>query len=261
MLNFTLVCACFAFMAVAGLFAQPANPPAFEVASVKPSSPKTVFIGVFTHPGGRITIENYTLLMLMEEAFSVHPFQISGGTGWIHEIRYNIEAKPPASSLSSKVNPPYSKAPPNDEQRQMLRTLLADRFKLVYHRETKEGPVYLLSKGNQNLKLSEAKNKEAFPWVGSINNGILSGNGIAGINASMQLLAARLSPHLGRPVLDQTGLVGSFDFKFEYVSEEPRPDVISSILTSVKGLGLKLEAVKGPVETIVIDHIEKPSEN
>ena len=66
---------------------------------------------------------------------------------------------------------------------------------------------------------------------------------------------------LDRPVLDQTGLKGSYDFKFEYAPDDPRPDIISSIFASVQGIGLKLEAAKGPVETIVIDHAEKPSAN
>ena len=77
----------------------------------------------------------------------------------------------------------------------------------------------------------------------------------------MALLAARLSMSLRRTVLDQTGLKGSFDFKFEYPSDDPHPDVISSIFASVQGIGLKLEAAKGPVETIVIDRAEKPSAN
>ena len=74
-------------------------------------------------------------------------------------------------------------------------------------------------------------------------------------------LAWRLSRYVQRPVLDKTGLSGSFDFLVPYPSEDPRPDVISMILTTVQGLGLKLESSRGPVETIVIDHAEKPSSN
>jgi uncharacterized protein (TIGR03435 family) len=84
---------------------------------------------------------------------------------------------------------------------------------------------------------------------------------MAGINASMQLLAERLMRYLGRPVMDQTGIKGSFDFKYEYVSDDPHPDVVSTILTSVEAVGLKLEASNGQVERIVIDHAEKPSPN
>ena len=246
----------------AGLFGQTAvSPPAFEVASVKPASPESRSIALSTYPGGRITVSLYTLQMLIEEAFDVQSFQVSGGPRWINDDRYDIVAKPPASSKSSKANPPSPKAPPNDEQRQMLQTLLADRFQLKFHRETKEGPVYILGKGSKKLKLQDPKNGDDYPWAGSIGGGGISGDGLAGINISMPLLATRLSWYLRRPVLDRTGLKGSYDFKFEYAPDDPRPDIISSIFASVQGIGLKLEAAKGPVETIVIDHAEKPSAN
>ena len=84
---------------------------------------------------------------------------------------------------------------------------------------------------------------------------------MAGINESMEDLAKRLSPYLGRPVLDRTGLSASFDFRSEYLSDDVRPDVITVILASVQDLGLKLRASKGPVDGIVIEHAEKPSAN
>ena len=79
----------------------------------------------------------------------------------------------------------------------------------------------------------------------------------------MPQLAARLSRHLQRPVLDETGLIGSFDFKFDYSHDDPKSeeDFIASIVASVQGIGLRLKSDKGPVETIVIDHVEKPSAN
>jgi uncharacterized protein (TIGR03435 family) len=242
-------------IAAARLVGQTASgQPAFEVASVKPADPQGRMIALFTYPGGRITVSLYTLQMLIEEAFDVQSFQVSGGPRWINDDRYDIVAKPPASSKSSKANPPSPKAPLNDEQRQMLQTLLADRFQLKFHRATKEGPVYLLVKGSKDLKLQGAKNKDDYPWAGATD-------GLAGINISMPLLATRLSMYLRRPVLDQTGLTGSYDFKFEYPSDDQRPDVISSIFASLQGIGLKLEAAKGPVKNIVIDHAEKPSAN
>jgi uncharacterized protein (TIGR03435 family) len=255
-----------AVLALPGLFAQPApDSPAFEVASVKPSGPQSKTLGIYTFPGGRLTAENRTLQNLMEEAFGVQAFQISGGANWVREDRYDIDARPAASSKSNKANPPYPKAPPNDEQRQMLQSLLTDRFQLKYHRETREGPVYLLVKSKKELKIKDAKDKDDYPWVGGIPGGIpggmITGNGIAGINISMPLLATRLSRYLERPVLDQTGIEGSFDFKSEYVSDDPHPDVTNSILISIQALGLKLESSRGPVETIVIDHAEKPSAN
>lgn len=251
-----------AAVAPAELLAQPAAAvPAFEVASVKPASPQDRVIALSTYPGGRITASLYTLEMLIEEAFDVQKFQVSGGPHWIQVDRFDIEAKPPASSPSSKANPPYPKAPPNAEQRQMLAALLADRFQLRFHRETREGPVYLLVRGSQALKLQKAEDSNAFPWAGRVGGGDASENGLAGANISMPQLAMRLSGFLRRQVLDRTSLDGSFDFKVELASGDPAPDVLSSIFASVQAIGLKLEASKGPVETIVIDHAEKPLEN
>jgi uncharacterized protein (TIGR03435 family) len=251
-----------AVLVLRGSFGQPAaGPPAFEVASVKPSDPHQRFFEMLTWPGGRITVTMFTLKQLMEEAFNVQPFQISGGPRWINEDRYDIEARPPASSKSSKANPSNRKLPPNDEQRQMLQTLLVDRFQLKYHIETKEGSVYLLVKGKKDLKLKDAKNKDEFPWAGSAPGGAPFANGIVGENISMAQLAKRLSGFLNRPVLDRAGIEGSFDFKSDYASGDPDADVISSILTSIQALGLKLESARGPVENVVIDHAEKPSAN
>jgi Protein of unknown function (DUF3738) len=126
--------------------------------------------------------------------------------------------------------PPYSKAPMNAEQRRMLQSLLAERFRLEYRRESREGPVYLLVKGKA----------------------------VETVNESMEDLARRLSRYLGRPVLDQTEVSGSFDFRVEYSADRPA-DVISTIMTCIKELGLNLSRSKGPVATIVIERIEKPS--
>ena len=257
----------FATLAAFGLAAftlhgQPASAPAFEVASVKPADPNArVGMGLFTYPGGRITGHMCKLDYLMQEAFDIQPFQISGGPRWIHEDRYDIEAKPPANSKSSKANPNNPKLPPNQEQRQMLQALLAERFHLRYRRETNEGSVYYLVKTGKALKLQEPKDKEGYPWVGSVSGAAINGDGLAGTNATMPLMAARLSLYLERPVIDRTGLEGSFDFKFEYRSDDPRPDIISCILTSVEALGLKLQTGRGPVETLVIESAERPAAN
>jgi uncharacterized protein (TIGR03435 family) len=236
--------------------------PEFEVASLKPSTPATGEIGgVYTYPGGRVAFRGCTLQYLIEQAFHIQPFQVSGGPEWMQNERYDIDAKPPASSKSSKSMPPYSKAPPIEEQRQMLQSLLVERFGLKYHRETREGPVYLLVKGNRASKLVDSKDTSRYPWAGGLRGGMIMGDGLAGINESMEDLAQRLSPYLGRPVLDRTGLSGSFDFRSEYSSDDVHPDVIAMILASVQDLGLKLTTSKGPVDGIVIEHAGRPSAN
>ena len=140
------------------------------------------------------------LQYLIEQAFNTQSFQVSGGPSWMHDERYDIEAKPPASAKSSTSMPPYAKAPPNDEQRQMLLSLLMERFRLKYRREIRQGPVYLLLKGSNALKLVDSKDKNAYPWAGGIHGGMIMGDGLAGLNESMEDLAKRLSPntvHLG----------------------------------------------------------------
>jgi uncharacterized protein (TIGR03435 family) len=149
----------------------------------------------------------------------------------------------------------------NEEQRQMLQALLADRFQLKYHREEREGTVYFLTKTNKKLKLEPAKDKDAYPWAGAPQGGGFGANGVAGTNITMPELAARLSRVLERPVIDRTGLDGSYDFKYEYSSDDGGGDRTTSILMSMQALGLKMESGKGPVRTIVIDRAEKPAGN
>jgi uncharacterized protein (TIGR03435 family) len=240
--------------------------PAFEVASIKPSNPQGSGMeinGFHPYPGGRVVCRGCTLEYLMQIAFDIQPFQILGGPGWMSEERFEMEARPPASSLSAKSNPLSAKSPPNAEQRQMLQALLADRFQMRFRREIKEGSVYLLQKGSGPLHLQPAKDQDQsdFSWLGSPNGGMIIGNGMAGQNISMPILASLLSRYLERPVVDRTEIMGFFDFKFNYVSDDPHPDVVSSILASAHGIGLKLVAGRGPVETITIEHVEKPSSN
>jgi uncharacterized protein (TIGR03435 family) len=247
-----------------GAFSQSQAPPRFEVASVKPAEPDgRSGIGLYTYPGGRIRADNYTLLQLVLNAFAVQRFQVSGGPRWIDEDRFNIEAKPPASSESSKANPYSFKAPPNEEQRQMLQSLLADRFQLRWRVEKRDGPVYILKRGKNALKLQDSKNKSAYHWAGSNAGGAPNGDGLAGVNISMPEFTERLSGWLGRPVLDQTGLTGSYDFKYKFSDDSPdqRPDRVFVLTVSVQAIGLKLESARGPVETIVIGSAEKPSAN
>jgi uncharacterized protein (TIGR03435 family) len=244
------------------LLALLAFQPTFEVASVKPTPPETRIIGdLVSNPGGRVLGTRCNLELLLEDAFSVERFQIAGGPGWMNSDFFDIDARPPASAESSQRS--AKRARLNDEQKQMLLALLVERFQLKYHRETRQGPVYFLVRTNKKLKLEEAKDedRDAWPWVGSPNSGMIRSDGIAGLNVSMPQMAARLSRYMERPVIDHTGLEGTFDFKFEYAPDEPRPDVVSSILFSVQQLGLKLESGKGPVKTIVIDRVEKLAAN
>jgi len=232
----------------------------FEVASVKPASSREIG-GVYTYPGGRVGFRGCTFLYLVQLAFDLQEFQIAGQADWMKTDRYDIDATVPPASRSSNSNPPYPKAPMNDEQRRMLQSLLAERFDLRYRQDTTEGSVYSLTRNGKSLKMADAKDKSAYPWSGSLGGGAIVGDGLRGINESMPDLAQRLSRYMGRPVLDRTGLPGSFDFEASYSVDGQHPDVISMILTCLNDIGLKLEPSKAQVQMIIIEQAQRPTAN
>lgn len=136
--------------------AQPTMPE-FEVASVRPSSPsQREMNGLYTYSGGEVRCKGCRLEYLIMMAFDVQRSQISGGPAWMDLVsgdHFDIEAKPPESSSSTRSNPASPKSAPNEEQRQMLQALLADGFQMRFHRENKKGPVYVLSRGAGELNL------------------------------------------------------------------------------------------------------------
>lgn len=241
--------------------------PEFEVASVRPSGPdQHVINALFTYPGGRVAGYGCRLQFLIMMAYNVEHFQISGGPAWTDAMSgdsFDIQAKPPESSLSAQWKTVSPKLPPGEEERRMLQSLLADRFQLQVHRGEGQGPVYFLTRGGSRLKLSTPKDKNEYSWAGGVGGGLPDGEGLRGTNISMPELATRLSGWLRRPVIDKTGLQGSFDFETSAGEDDAHSsaDTYSSILTSIKEIGLNLEPGKGPVETIVIDHAERPSSN
>jgi uncharacterized protein (TIGR03435 family) len=196
-------------------------------------------------------------------AFNVQEFRISGGPDWIGLTcgdRFDVQAKPPESSLSAHWETSSPKVYPGKEERQMLQTLLAERFQFRFHRGTKEGAIFVLARGSKELKLTPPKDTNSFPWAGAITGGWFAG-GMRGENISMPQLAKRLSIFLHRPVLDQTDLDGSFDFEFPTGTDENDSDIPAFLANAMKGIGLSLKPSIGPVETIFIDHIERPSPN
>jgi uncharacterized protein (TIGR03435 family) len=251
-------------VAAGAVLAQEASP-AFEVISVKPSAMEggAYGIGIATFPGGRIRANMCPLAYIISQAFDLEMNQISGGPRWVREDRWDIEAKPPEGSKASKANPKLWKLPPNEDQRLMMETLLADRFHFKYHLETKEGPVFFLVKTKKELKLTPTADADEFPWVGSVAGGGIGNDGLRATNVTIALVCKRLTARLGRTVIDQTGLDGVYDFKFALDKDASgtEMDVPSAIMASVEGLGLKLESGKGPTVTLVIDSVEKPAGN
>ena len=244
--------------------APPAALPEFEVASVRPSGPHQIEInGLYTYPGGEVRGNGCRVQYLIMAAFDVQQFQIAGGPAWIDlgsGDPFDLDAKPPRSSPAAHATPASPKSPPTEEQRQMLQSLLADRFQLRVHRAVTEGPVFFLRRSTGQLRLTPPKDRNAYPWAGGISGGWFGG-GMRGENISMPQLAARLSRFLSRPVLDQTGLEGSFDFDYPIGGDgdDNDADIPGFLHLAMKGIGLTLQPGKGPVETIVIDRVERPS--
>jgi uncharacterized protein (TIGR03435 family) len=251
------------FVTAAGnAFGQAVSGPSFEVASVKRTDPQTRLIGMFVDRGGRVTITNYTLKLLIQDAYGVQDFQITGGPKWTAEALFSIVAIPPASSSSSHFVPISRKRPPPDEELMMLRSLMAERFHLTLHQERKEGRIFALQLDKSGPKLSAPKNISAFPFVGFGPNLIdhqADFVEMRGENASMDKLAVRLSQELEVPVRNETGLAGSFDFHFAYV-RQLSASVGPSLFTAIRDIGLRLVPARGTVMTLVIDRAQIPSD-
>jgi bla regulator protein blaR1 len=258
----------------------------YEVASIKPDKSGTNMVRLMYSPDG-LRATNCPLQMLIHSAYQVEDNQISGAPAWLTSEKYDIEAK-----MDSAVAEGLKKL--SDEERRtarqkMLQALLAERFNLAIHRETKELSIYALVTAKNGPKLKEAKPGDTYP------NGIKGPDGIAragfmrmgrgeltGQGLPISALVGLLTQQLGRTVVDKTGLTAKYDFTLKWTPEDseggslrgpggappqsdsaPAADTSApSIFTSLQEqLGLKLESQKGPVEILVIDHVEKPSEN
>jgi uncharacterized protein (TIGR03435 family) len=250
--------ATFCTNAIAISFAQ--SPlPQFEIATIKSPGPQDRFITLYNYPGGRIVISLYTVALLLHEALNVQRFQLVGAPAWIDSERFMIEAKPPASSKLNSITTSKRETPLVEEQRQMLLALLMDRFQLKFHRESQEGVVFLLTKGPKALTLEGPKHPEYRMFFAGLLGG---GDGtVSGGNATMEFVVSQFSRSMGAPVLDRTGLNGPFDFTLKDVYDPEERDLVTIAQSTVRALGLKLERTRGPVETIIIDHLEKPSAN
>lgn len=257
--------------------ADPAPMYAYEAATIKPSKGPGPGgrIGVWAAPDG-FSAWFITLQQMISVAYGVERFQISGGPNWLPSERFDIEAKLDASTADALEK--LSQDQHVLAQQQMLQSLLANRFQLTAHRETKELTIYKLVIAKAGLKLQEAKPDGAHPGAGSMRGSQLSGEMTAQA-VPIASLARNLTQMLGHPVLDQTGLKGVYDFKLQFAPDDrlqPPPGLAPNQRLPVPAadpnapslfdalqeqLGLKLESGKGPVEVIVIDHVERPSAN
>jgi len=250
--------------------------PQFDVISVKPDKGDFPGTRLMMKPDG-FSATNVNLHMLLSEGYQLDPDQILGEPGWAKTAGFDIDAKVAGEDVAALKQITF------DQRRQMFQEILADRFKLAVHHETKELPVYVLSPAKGGPKLTESKvdtsatgdTPKGGPGRFMVNRGNITGQ-----RTSMTFLATVLSRQLGRTVVDKTGLTAGYDFTLTWAPDEgaagagpphdgassATPDASApsgpSIFTALQEqLGLKLESVKAPVDVIVIDHVEKPAEN
>jgi uncharacterized protein (TIGR03435 family) len=273
-----------ALIPAAGILAQsPAPRPAFdafEVATIKPAVDEQSGAFIKMQSAHRFYVKNYSLKSLVGAAYNLTPRAISGGPGWADSDHYDILAATPG-----EVQPNL------DEQMWMLRKLLADRFKLTIHREQKEFSIYALTiagsaqaagplgaVGNRKLgpklKVSTAP-PEKLPELVSVvfPDHVL----MPARNTTIAEFASHLTNRgvLDRPVVDKTGITGKYDFDLEWADDETqfggkgrkraspddgseKPDFFAAIQQQ---LGLRLDATKGLIDVLVIDKVERPTEN
>jgi uncharacterized protein (TIGR03435 family) len=228
----------------------------FEVASIKPTDPRSPKSVIRTFPGARLSVSGLTIKNLIALAFHFPMERVVDGPSWLDSVRYDIEAKP-AAGIASKRQVGM------EEQWSMIRSLLADRCSLKVHRATKMAPVYEIYIAPKGLRMVEAKGDERKP-------------GNAGIILPWSLFVSDLEKRLARPVIDKTGIKGAWYIKLQYASDDGSPHGFGvqvdpdcdscrnwpPILAALQDqLGLKAVSAKGPVDALVIDSVSRPSEN
>jgi uncharacterized protein (TIGR03435 family) len=224
---------------------QAAGPPAFEVASIKPSLEPPGSVVAISESKGGMSAKNVTLKRCIRGAYDIPESQVVGGPKWTDEDRYTIEAK--------------TAAPSGDHELMlMLQTLLAESFKLVLHQEQRTIQGYRLAPAKGRIKAPASA-----PDSGSVGHSQRGRIDARGCN--MAQLALKLAQVLQQPVVDATGIGGRFDLKLEWTPDEVRAKQTSdgpSIFTALQEqLGLKLEAAKVSAKVLVIDSAEKPAAN
>ncbi len=240
----------------------------YEVVSIHRAQPGQTNSGFRDGPQGGMRAGNVTAMQVIAFSFGVQDFQIEGLPAWAKSERFEITFTPDRSEIV--LGEKTSRAEFDgwrERQGQRMQAVLRDRFQLAQHTETREIPTYILTTAKGGHKLSAPAHPER-----SQSTNINGGRQIVGTTAPVKALAEVLTMVLGRPVRDETGLDGVFDFKLEWapdpgmplsgVAEGAADSGRASIFTAItEQLGLRLESRKGPAPVLVIDRIERPSEN
>lgn len=272
-------CAWIASAVAAAQSAAPTAPaPVFEVASIKANTSGDGRAMMMPQPGGRLNMVNVPLRLMIRNAYRVQDFQIVGGPDWLNTARFDVVAKAEGGN------------PSPEQLQQMMRSLLAERFKLVVRSETREMPIYALvparadGKPGAQLRKSDAdcsQAPQAPPQPGQLPRcNIMVGFGsLRARGSTLDAFAANLSTFAGRIVVDRTSIAGGYDIDLTWTPDQiPRPAGGGDQPVQVNGatidpngpslftalqeqLGLKLDSTKGPVDVLVIDRAEKPTED
>ncbi|HEV2645001.1 MAG TPA: TIGR03435 family protein [Acidobacteriaceae bacterium] len=235
--------------------AAPAELPKWDVVSVKPAQMPCGGPSSLMPTRAGIEIECLPPQALLKFIFGINEdSRILGGPSWLKQASYGIEAKVGGTEVAA-----YSKLS-RKERSLMLQDLLADRFAMKWHRETRDLPVYALVIAKGGSKLKESQPEETA-------KGAMFSKGQGEVDAvasSLEALPMFLTRELDRPVVDRTGLTGRYDFTLRFApgpSAQEDSDAASIFTAVEEQLGLKLEPSRAPLDVLVIDHIEKPSAN
>jgi uncharacterized protein (TIGR03435 family) len=255
-----------------GLLRAQSLPPApqylYDAVSIHRSAPDAVGGHIGPGPQGGLKTENTTIMRLLTFAYNVRDYQIEGAPGWVRSDDFDITFTPDKLATTPTPGMPMKQMDGFVEQnRQRMQAVLRDRFGLVMRNETHQLPIYALAQNKGGSTLAIHDEGKPGPSLG-MTPGELTGAGVP-----IQYLLEPLSRTLGRPVVDETGLTGQYDFHLTWtpdagLSQSP-PDSVRaawdngpSLFTAISDqLGLKLESKKGPVTVYVIEKIEQPKEN
>jgi uncharacterized protein (TIGR03435 family) len=259
--KFTIICLAGWVSLPAGRSQSQASPAQFDVASIKqldqslqPGQYDLSFVGTAGKPfkiaGNRITVRG-TLRALVSDAYNVKDYQVTGAPSWAESLLFVITAESPGDGV-----------PTQDQVRPMLQALLAERFQLKIHHTTKELPVYRLIQAKKSRAFKSADPSETFSW--NLTPGPGSTLRSKATKESIGDFVQLVGVSTDRPVIDRTGVTGDIDYDILITQPEGKsPDEVSRaiVYAVIDQLGLKLEPAKDPIDMLIVDRVEKPSEN
>ncbi len=240
----------------------PAATPVFEAASIKMTAPTGGSSNSYSRGTPGLLRASMTLKSYIMMAYNLRRFQVAGGPKWMDDSTYEIVAKLDRAFMPEDATPKLL----SDATMLALQALLAGRFQLKFHRESREMPALVLTAMKGRFHLAPVAKGDR---CGTSSHGDDRGTKFTGTCLSMADFAAFAANRLNLPVSDQTHVDGLYTFSLEWsrdglrpdASAEANPDGLPSFFTAIEQIGLKLESRKAPVEVLVVDRAERPAEN